>query len=64
MATKKTTTFERGDTVRLRSGGPLMTVKHRISVSEHTVYVVMWFDLNQQLREENFASYMLQFARV
>lgn len=40
-----------GDTVRLRSGGPLMTVKE---VYEKTVDVI-WFPTDEESKEETFS---------
>lgn len=44
-------TFKTGDTVRLKSGGPLMTIR---DVNDGYA-VATWFDTKQQHHEETFA---------
>ena len=48
--------FEKGDTVRLKSGGPLMTVTNvgtRAYTSEEAVWC-MWFDAKNNRTEDTF----------
>jgi uncharacterized protein YodC (DUF2158 family) len=46
--------FAIGDTVRLRSGGPLMTVK-----STGQVLTCIWFDATGSLKQDNFSVHVV-----
>ena len=58
--------FNRGDIVRLKSGGPTMTVKKSIqrqsqTTDEDTIYVhCLWFDAEGHVQTDQFEDWTLQ----
>lgn len=46
--------FNIGDTVRLKSGGPLMTVVNNNVISSNQLVECSWFDDNDKLIKDTF----------
>lgn len=57
MAERK---FEDGTQVRLKSGGPIMTVVNFGEYGSVQKYLCQWFDAKQQLVEDTFIEAALQ----
>ena len=49
-------TFKPGDTVRLKSGGPLMTVAFFEPQAHPPSFHVVWFDHDNKKHEANFVA--------
>jgi uncharacterized protein YodC (DUF2158 family) len=58
--------FENGAIVRLRSGGPIMTVAgyDLYGRDDHKTYRCRWFDAEQNLIENNFEEWELEEVEV
>jgi uncharacterized protein YodC (DUF2158 family) len=48
-----------GDTVRLKSGGPIMTVQHETMGGD---WYCQWFDSKNELKQGTFSAEMLVLA--
>ena len=55
--------MEAGDVVKLKSGGPLMTINEE-PCSSSKYFSCVWFDENFGLCEGNFNVYALKKARI
>lgn len=56
MSDKK---FEEGCKVKLKSGGPVMTVRKYLETDENSVYYCIWFDNDMKFNHNNFMEYEL-----
>jgi len=57
------TELKKGDTVRLRSGGPLMTVSGKPAYCGDDKWICVWFDGTTQKRA-TFAAAALELAEL
>lgn len=55
--------FKIGDVVKLKSGGPDMTVKHVIPGDANTIYDCQWF-AGKKLEAGRFPTDSLEFAKA